>query len=70
MKLLINDRFGYGTWEQILAERAEKIKQAKEAQKQARIKAKKQQDEIMEILQMGLHNIFGIGVGLLLLVLG
>ena len=43
--------------EQILAERADKIKQAKEAQKQARIKAKKQQDEIMES-QMGLHNIF------------
>ena len=70
LKLLINDRFGYGTWEQILAERAEKIKQAKEAQKQARIKAKKQQEEIMDILKWGFIIFFGIGVGLLLLVLG
>ena len=70
LKLLINDRFGYGTWEQILAERADKIKQAKEAQKQARIKAKKQQDEIMDILKWVCIIFFGIGVFILLLVLG
>ena len=70
LKLLINDRFGYGTWEQILAERADKIKQAKEAQKQAKIQAKKQQDEIMEILKWGCIIFFGIGVFILLLVLG
>ena len=70
LKLLIDNRFGHGTWEQILAERRDKIKQAKEAQKQAKIQAKKQQDEIMEILKWGCIIFFGIGVFILLLVLG
>ena len=46
LKLLIDNRFGHGTWEQILSERSEKIKQAKEAQRQAKIKAKKQKGTI------------------------
>ena len=70
LKLLIDNRFGHGTWEQILAERRDKIKQVKEAQKQAKIQAKKQQDEIMEILKWGCIIFFGIGVFILLLVLG
>jgi len=70
LKLLIDNRFGHGTWNQILSERAEKIKQVKEAQRQARIKAKQQQDEIMEILKWGCIIFFGIGVFILLLVLG
>ena len=70
LKQLINMRFGPTAWDSILSERAERINQAKEAQRQARIKAKKQQDEIMEILKWGFIIFFGIGVGLLLLVLG
>ena len=70
LKLLIDNRFGHGTFNQILAERAEKIKQAKEAQKQARIKAKKQQEEIIDILKWSCIFFFGIGVFILLLVLG
>ena len=70
LKLLIDNRFGHGTWEQILAERRDKIKQAKEAQKQAKIQAKKQQDEIIEMLKWGFIIFFGIGVFILILVLG
>ena len=70
LKQLINMRFGPTAWDSILSERAERINQAKEARRQARIKAKKQQDEIMEILKWGCIIFFGIGVGLLLLVLG
>ena len=70
LKLLIDNRFGHGTFAQILSERAEKIREAKEAQKQARIKAKKQQEEIIDILKWGCIIFFGIGVFILLLVLG
>ena len=70
LKQLINMRFGPTAWDSILSERAERINQAKEAQKQARIKAKKQQQEIMDMLKWGFIIFFGIGVGLLLLVMG
>ncbi len=70
LKLLINDRFGYGTWEQILAERAEKIKQAKEAQRQAKLQAKKQREEIWEALKWVAFTLLGIGVVILVLVMG
>ena len=70
LKLLINDRFGYGTWEQILAERADKIKQAKEAQRQAKLQAKKQREEIWEALKWVAFGLLGIGVTILLLVFG
>ena len=70
LKLLINDRFGYGTWEQILAERAEKIKQAKEAQRQAKLEAKKQREEIWEALKWVAIILLGVGVTILLLVFG
>ena len=70
LKLLIQDRFGYGTWEQILAERAEKIKQAKEAQRQAKLEAKKHKEEVLEAIKWGAFTFLGIGVVILLLVMG
>jgi preprotein translocase subunit Sss1 len=51
LKSLINLRFGPTAWDSILAERAERINQAKEAQKQARLKAKKRQEELLETLK-------------------
>lgn len=70
LKQLINMRFGPTAWDSILSERAERINQAKEARRQARIKAKQQQQEIMDMLKWGFIIFFGIGVGLLLLVMG
>lgn len=70
LKLLIQDRFGYGTWEQILAERAEKIKQAKEAQRQAKLKAQKQKEEVLEAIKWVAFGLLGIGVFILVLVMG
>ena len=70
LKLLIQDRFGYGTWEQILAERAEKIKQAKEAQRQAKLKAQKQKEEVLEAIKWVAFTLLGIGVFILVLVMG
>jgi glucan-binding YG repeat protein len=70
LKMIINMRFGPTAWDQILAERAERINQAKEAQRQAKIKARQQQKEIMDILKWGCIIFFALGVGTLLLVLG
>jgi len=70
LKQIINLRFGPTAWDQILNERAERINQAKEAQRQQRIKARKKQDEIMETLKWVAYTFIGVGVLMLLLLLG
>ena len=51
LKLLIDNRFGHGTFNQILAERAEKIKQAKEAVRLQNVEKRQKQKEIIDTLQ-------------------
>ena len=70
LKLLIDNRFGHGTWNQILSERAEKIKQAKEAQKQAKLQAKKQREEVYEAMKWVAFTLLGIGVFVLVFMMG
>ena len=60
MKQLINFRFGHGTWEQIVAERAKRIREEKEAiAKQKRI-ARRKQKEFEQILLVGGSVFVGI----------
>ena len=54
MKLLIDHRFGHGTWSYILEERKKRIDARKEAIKEAKAKAHKKQQEIMEYVKWGL----------------
>jgi len=70
LKFIINMRFGATAWDEIISERANRINQAKEAQKQARIQARKQQEEIMEILKWVGYTFIGIGLMMGLLVIG
>ena len=49
MRTLIDMRFGPGTWQSIVDERARRIQQAKE--RAARIKARREQEEFMENLK-------------------
>jgi hypothetical protein len=70
LKNLINLRFGPQAWDQILAERAERINKAKEAQRQARIEAKKRQDELLETIKWVGITFICIGVLLGGLVVG
>ena len=70
LKLLIDNRFGHGTFAQILSERAEKIREAKEAQRQARLQAKKQREEVYEAMKWVAFTLLGIGLFILLLVMG
>tara|TARA_R110000744_G_scaffold10939_1_gene33668 strand:+ start:3690 stop:4151 length:462 start_codon:yes stop_codon:yes gene_type:complete len=52
MKNLINMRFGPGIWEGIIAERAKRIQQAKEAEKQARIAKRKKHEALVHNLEI------------------
>ena len=70
LKNIINLRFGPQAWDQILAERAERINQAKEAQKQARIKAKKEQEEILEVIKWVAYGFIIIGLLMAMIVFG
>ena len=70
LKQLINLRFGPTAWDTILAERAERINQAKEAQKQARIKAKKEQEEILEVIKWVGYGFIIIGLVIAFVVVG
>ena len=51
MRTMIDMRFGPGTWQSIVDERARRIQQAKEAERAARIKARREQEEFMENLK-------------------
>jgi preprotein translocase subunit Sss1 len=62
LKQLINLRFGPQSWDQIIAERADRIAKAKEAQRQARIEAKRKQDEILEVIKWVGYGFIIIGL--------
>ena len=68
LKFIINMRFGATAWDEIISERANRINQAKEAQRQQRIKARQEQEEIMEILKWVGYTLIGIGLMLGVLV--
>ena len=51
LKQIINLRFGPTAWDQIIAERANRINEAKEAQRKARLQAKQRQDELLETVK-------------------
>ena len=61
MRTLVDLRFGPGTWQSIVDERAKRIREAKEAAEQARREAIQRQNEIMETVKMG------VGVGIIVL---
>ena len=53
MKNLINMRFGPGVWEGIIAERAKRIQQAKEAERQARLEKIRRHKELVHNVEIG-----------------
>jgi len=69
MRQLVDLRFGPGTWQSIVDERAKRIQEAKEAAAQARQEAKRAQEEFMENVRMtGIVSIVaGVAMGLVFL---
>tara|TARA_R100000773_G_C4143198_1_gene68642 strand:- start:31 stop:498 length:468 start_codon:yes stop_codon:yes gene_type:complete len=60
MKKLINFRFGHGTWEQIVAERAKRIREEKEAIAEQKRIARRKQKEFEQLLLVGGSVFVGI----------
>jgi len=60
MRQLIDARFGWGTWQGIIAERARRIAEAKEAEKALKRKKMKEHDEMVETVTIGGTVIIGI----------
>ena len=58
MRNLVDMRFGPGTWQSIVDERARRIQEAKEAERKAKIEAQRAHDEMME----GLKNSMLVGL--------
>ena len=63
MRTLIDMRFGHGTWQSIVTERAKRIQEAKEAAIEARKEKARKQEDMMDAL-----SILGIVVMFILLI--
>ena len=50
---MIDNRFGYGTWRAIIAERNKRIAEEKEAIRQAKIAERKRIEERNEMIKLG-----------------
>tara|TARA_R110000824_G_scaffold202953_9_gene387231 strand:- start:1257 stop:1781 length:525 start_codon:yes stop_codon:yes gene_type:complete len=59
---MVDMRFGHGTWASILAERAKRIQEAKEAALAARKKALIEHNEMMDNVKIGLGIFFIVAV--------
>ena len=68
MSVLIDQRFGHGTFKSIVDIRAKRIQEAKEHAKQAAKEKKQKQEELMEIIAIGLGVVL-VG-GLVIIIFG
>ena len=62
MAILVNNRFGYGTWQTIIRERAKRIADEKEAVKRARQEKLRKQKELFQTIQLIAGIVFGVAV--------
>ena len=62
MRQLIDHRFGFGTWQGIIAERARRIHEAKEAEKELRRQKMRERQELTETVTIGGGVIIGLVV--------
>ena len=71
VRRLVDHRFGAGTWQSILDERAKRIREAKEAQAEARRMAQLQHDEMLENVKIGIaiFLLAAVVVGLFIVVM-
>jgi len=59
---LIDLRFGHGTWQSIINERAKRIQEQKEADRQHRLAKEKQTEDIMVAAAIGLGLLAALGI--------
>ena len=65
VSVMVDQRFGHGTWQGIVNERARRIQEAKEQAKQAQIEKNRKQHEMMQTLKQvilaGVLIVFALG---------
>lgn len=66
MRNLIDMRFGHGTWQSIVDERARRIQEAKEAERKAKIEAQRAHEETMESLKNSMLVGLVVAIGMAL----
>ena len=59
LSVLIDNRFGFGTWRQIINERAKRIADEKEAIRAAKQKKKKEREQFQETLKILIMSVGG-----------
>ncbi len=59
---LIDFRFGHGTWQSIITERAKRLREHKEQERLERIRKEKQTEDIMVAAAIGLGLLTALGV--------
>ena len=64
MRQLVDMRFGHGTWQGIIAERARRIHEIKAAEKRERIRKQKAKDDAIEVALI----VLGVSVGVIVIV--
>tara|TARA_B100001248_G_scaffold43209_1_gene27600 strand:+ start:3037 stop:3513 length:477 start_codon:yes stop_codon:yes gene_type:complete len=62
MAILVNNRFGYGTWQTIIRERAKRIADEKEAARRARQEKLRKQKELFQTIQLIAGIVFGVAI--------
>jgi len=60
ISIMIDNRFGYGTWRQIVNERAKRIQEEKERIREEKRKKRQRQEEIMHFVKIAGFSSFGI----------
>jgi hypothetical protein len=66
MRTMIDMRFGPGTWQSIVDERARRIQEAKEAERKAKMEAQRAHDEMMEGLKNSMLVSLVVAIGMAL----
>tara|TARA_Y100000114_G_scaffold63847_1_gene58496 strand:+ start:876 stop:1352 length:477 start_codon:yes stop_codon:yes gene_type:complete len=68
MAILVNNRFGYGTWQTIIRERAKRIADEKEAARRAKQEKLKKQKELYQTIQIVAGVVFGVALFVIVVV--
>ena len=68
MAILVNNRFGYGTWQTIIRERAKRIADEKEAARRAKQEKLKKQKELYQTIQIVAGGVFGVALFVIVVV--
>ena len=68
MAILVNNRFGYGTWQTIIRERAKRIADEKEAARRAKQEKLRKQKELYQTIQVVAGVVFGVAVFFIVIV--